>query len=182
MTTALRGCAVIGGRGESDPTITIIATSSVDVLILPALERLLPQFSLPAVLAGTALNFVLNYIVGNGVLLLAGVYPRIPGATADEMEVALLAVGRNNPGLVVIASTLTALTMMVAGYVAGRIAKQDGGHNGAASAYIFTLLGAYAIVNGTFFGPPWLAVLSLLLTVILAAVGGVLGERSARRA
>lgn len=80
----------------------------------PSPERRLPHFSFPAVLGGTALTFVLTYIVSNGVLLPAGVHPRIPAANVDEMEGAWTSVMKSAPGLTHFLRILLVITTMLA--------------------------------------------------------------------
>jgi hypothetical protein len=149
---------------------------------MPTQEASLPRISVVPVLVGTVHLIVLTYVIGNGLFLVAGIYPRLVNPSAAELEAALLAAARGAPALMASHALLGACATVASGFVAGRLAKSNGAQNGAAATYLLTLVSAYGVLSDRSAVPMWLGLLSLPLFPILGAFGGAWGERRAREA
>jgi hypothetical protein len=153
-------------------------------------------FDLGAVLAGLLAAVGMTALLGG----LAGAIGTVGYQMDVQRDREAMSAGGFITGLVVLV-----LSFLVGGWVAGRVARYDGGVNGFASAVFFVLLSAVVAGLGAWFGdqydvfasirlPQWFtsetntsaAVLSAIaaLVVVLAAgwLGGLAGSRYHRRA
>ena len=165
-----------------------------DVGVVEARRRF-GGIDIPATLAGMAAALGTAVVVA-GVLAGAGTVGYQSGLDgADELSVAGLAAGL---------ATLV-LAFLVGGWVAGRMARYDGGRNGVVTAVWFLLLAGVMSALGAWLGnefyvfrsvrlPQWFSsnargpealasgLVALLLMLLAGWLGGRLGERYHRRA
>jgi hypothetical protein len=129
------------------------------------------RVSILGVVVGGIADILLTFVLQ--VMVLGGVIPfdQVPPDQVSQfLEQALLA----SPSLMAMSFITGGVATLIGGCVAARIAGHDEVLNGALSAWICAGTGLYALVSSTSTLPAWLIVLSILLSVACAAVGGIL--------
>ena len=184
-----------GARGQTVPAGVRVTDATDDIGVREARSRF-GGIDIPATLAGTLAALGTAVLLG-GIGAGAGSYGYQLGRdnVTDELSIA---------GLVAGLSALI-LAFLIGGWVAGRVARYDGGRNGLLTAVWFVLLAAATAALGAWAGdkydvfgnvnlPQWfdndaytgaaIATGVLALAVMLGAgwLGGRLGERYHRRA
>jgi hypothetical protein len=172
---------------------TTAATTTTDESAVRVARRRFGGFDLPAAFAGMLAGLGLTVLLA-GIAGAAGSVGYQSGATADDLS---------NGGLIT-GLVILLLSFLAGGWVAGRMARYDGGLNGTTSGVLFVLLAAAVSGVGSWLDkqydffqdvrlPNWFsgpstteavvtAVVGIAVVLLAAGLGGLRGARYHRRA
>jgi len=132
-------------------------------------------------LLGVVVGNITDILATNAVLLplmFYVVYAASTGSLSEDVLSQILA----NSRLVFLASgVLGGLCSVLGGYVSARVAKHDHVLNGALSSILCVAGGVYSLIHGSVLGQAWLHLVLIVLSPVLAALGGYLCLRRTAR-
>lgn len=138
------------------------------------------RIELLAVVVGGIIDILLTTLLSLPILIYAFSSGGILNLPTAQQQSALLALLHSNVALYGTSFLVGAFCSVLAGYLAGLLAKHDEVLNGALSSFLCIGFDLYAVSRGEFGGPTWLAVALLPVSPLLGAAGGYLRQMQRR--
>ena len=137
------------------------------------------RISIAGVLVGGIVDFIVTNVLQNVLEFSVAATHHLADLPPGQIGTALEKIFSGDPMLRLVAWLLSAVGLVIAGFVAASIAKHDEPLNGALSAFIYLLGGVYAWVRA---GDAHVGdILLLLSSLAIGALGGYLRMVQVRR-